>query len=247
MRITVFQGSRDSVRIETEGGSPFFTRLVYLEGSGAPPEIVDALRAWHASADVRAGHASTAAPLAFDADADYDDDVPASGDSAAAIGTGETALPAWLETAKRAWEAETKAAELLSRSEQPRFALERKLAVRKFSRLEAKLALDFLEGDGLVDDARYANAWASSRMRRNARGPAEIEAGLRARGVSPDVAAAAVGAIFDAETRAAALEAAVAKARRKPSCDDSKLRAKLARQGYGRAELDRALGHERDT
>ncbi len=106
-----------------------------------------------------------------------------------------------LECAAEAQEAENKAQALLARAEQHRAGLERKLRAKKLSRGAVALALDFLEGRGLLSDQRYAQTWIRQRMRRHAEGPLSVKAALAAKGLSREALALAIEAEFAAGQR----------------------------------------------
>jgi regulatory protein len=111
-------------------------------------------------------------------------------------------------------------------------------------------AIAELEGQGYLDDARYAQRFAEDRRTIDAWGPERIERRLLAVGVAPVMIEAALGARDVAED----LEAAVAVLRRRmaraPSSDRDRERALgvLVRKGY-ELELayDAVRAFERDA
>ncbi|MCX7024325.1 MAG: regulatory protein RecX [Spirochaetes bacterium] len=212
-RILAGRSSRDSVRITTEGGSSFFTRPEYLERAGIGPSAVDSIRR------LCAGGVDGAVE-AMDIGDDLEDALDAAGN---------------------AWVAEKRAASLLARSEQSRYMVGTKLAARGFAPVAASMALDRLESLGLLDDARFAAAWVESRIRRSADGPDAVVAGLRSRGIDPELARSTVENLFDRDARLLSLNRALAKAARRSTFDPDRTRAKLLRQGFSRAEVDDGL------
>ncbi len=93
--------------------------------------------------------------------------------------------------------AEFKAMDYLSRAEQCRFRLSAKLAEKGFEPRHIKPALDYLESDGSLSDARFARAWLGSRRINHFEGRTKLLALLLQRGISSDTAAAAVAEFFE--------------------------------------------------
>ena len=87
--------------------------------------------------------------------------------------------------------ARKRAMDLLARREHSRTELIRKLETRGIPLDEATEAVGTLEGEGLVDDERFAESFVASRIRRG-QGPARIGHELAQRGVSRDVSAGAL-------------------------------------------------------
>jgi regulatory protein len=76
-----------------------------------------------------------------------------------------------------------KAMDLLARREHSVQELRQKLAVRAFDREEAEQAIQGLIDEGLLSDARFAEAYAVSRLR-TGKGPVRIRTELEQRGVA---------------------------------------------------------------
>ncbi len=113
-----------------------------------------------------------------------------------------------LALAAEAREAGLRGLALLARAEQSAFMLKSKLEARGFSRRAVALALERLEAEGLLDDRRFAAAYAVSRLGRGGskpEGPASLAAALAERGVERPVAAEAIAAVLGPAERAAAL------------------------------------------
>lgn len=87
----------------------------------------------------------------------------------------------------------------LSRKEESRFTLQRKLMQRHYPADVIAGVLSDLEAKRLLDDARFAREWLRSRLRRRAEGERVLVAGLRRRGVSQQTAAAALAGLLDEE------------------------------------------------
>jgi len=121
--------------------------------------------------------------------------------------------------------------------------LHRRLIQKQHPPAAVEAALDRLTAQGLLDDDRFARAYAAARLRRG-RGPARILRDLQAQGVERRMAEAAVAratveegvepereARRIAERRAAQLAALPAPARKR------RLRAFLLRRGFGGGEI----------
>jgi regulatory protein len=147
---------------------------------------------------------------------------------------------AWLALQFDRFRAERAALRLIARSEQHRGALARKLAQRGLGPVAATV-LDRLEGIGLVDDSRFAALWLAARLGRKPAGRRRLVLELRARGLDPDVAAAAVAAAVDDERELDNLRRFLAAARLDPADIDARARAKIAAAGF-RPALVRRLG-----
>ncbi len=103
--------------------------------------------------------------------------------------------------------ARARALRLLARREHSRAELAAKLGARGHGKEEIEAALAGLAEAGLQSDARYAEAYARSRMERGY-GPLRIRAELAARGVDETLAERAVAALgADWTAQAAALRA----------------------------------------
>ena len=80
----------------------------------------------------------------------------------------------------------------LARREHSRFELQQKLVARGLEPSPVASALDALEAEGLLDDQRFAEAYARQRANRGY-GPRRIAAELRKRGVSDELIAREIG------------------------------------------------------
>ena len=123
----------------------------------------------------------------------------------------------------------SKATGLCTRAEQFRCGLELKLIARGFGKAASVYALDCLEAAGILDDARYASAWARSRIRRKPMGPMVLAAELRAKGLGSDAVRQAIAEIDFEEVLPKAATAEMDSGTR----DRDKLRNILRRQGFG--------------
>lgn len=91
-----------------------------------------------------------------------------------------------------AFTVEKRALAYLARAEHSRFGLERKLRAKNCEAPHIKAALDYLERAGTLSDARFARAWLNSRKIQHAEGRTKLEQSLRKRGISKEIAAAAL-------------------------------------------------------
>jgi regulatory protein len=157
---------------------------------------------------------------------------------------GEAELPI-LKLAAEAREAEKRGLALLAHAEQSAFMLRLKLEQREFSPKAVRLAVDRLLASGLLDDRRYARAYASSRLGRRgtkAEGPSSLERSLRERGIDRTTAIAAINELMGSETepqvRLDALASAWAKELKRSGGDRDEARRRLRELGFKSGELD---------
>jgi regulatory protein len=145
-----------------------------------------------------------------------------------------------LALAAEAREAEKRGLALLARAEQSTFMLRMKLEAREFSRRAVGIALERLAAEGLLDDRRFALAYAASRLAHRsskAEGPASLVAALRERGVDRTIAAEALAEILGPEERAAALASAAAKELKRSGGDRAAARSRLRGLGFKSEEI----------
>ncbi|WP_147613673.1 regulatory protein RecX [Treponema pectinovorum] len=88
--------------------------------------------------------------------------------------------------------AECKAEEYLARCEQCRFSLEKKLIQKNHSKSSVKIALDWLEAKGLLDDSRFCRSWLRSHVISKPQGRPRLVSELCSRGIKTFVAKQAV-------------------------------------------------------
>ncbi|MBQ0050645.1 MAG: regulatory protein RecX [Treponema sp.] len=89
-----------------------------------------------------------------------------------------------------------KAANSLARCEQCRAGLERKLLQKEFSKETIKIALDYMEEKGYLSDERYASCWVRNHCAFKFHGRIRVMKELLARGISRQIASAAVEEYF---------------------------------------------------
>ena len=92
---------------------------------------------------------------------------------------------------------ELKAVGYLARAEQSRFGLTQKLVSKKFDKKYIDAALTYLEGRNYLSDARFARAWLHDRRINHFEGRTKLAAELGARGISREVAIAALDEFFE--------------------------------------------------
>ena len=125
---------------------------------------------------------------------------------------------------------ELKAITYLARCEQCRFKLTNKLIQKGYEKQYIQTALDFLESVNLLSDARYATAWLNGRKTNHYEGRTKLAAELAARGISREVATAALNEFFTENDEEEICRKAVEKLSRTKSGD--KLKAALLNAGF---------------
>ncbi len=127
--------------------------------------------------------------------------------------------------------AERYAVSLLNRSEQSRSGLTRKLLIKGFKAEMCCAALDYLEGNGVLSDKRYALAWAGYRVKAKGESRSKVINGLLARGIDKNTAEDAVREVFSAVDEETLLSNAEKKYRMRGFSGD-KLCRKLVSLGF---------------
>jgi SOS response regulatory protein OraA/RecX len=151
---------------------------------------------------------------------------------------------------------ERAALRLVARAEQCFFGLSRKLERRGCDSACVRLVLARLAELELVDDCRFARLWLETRLQR-AGSPRRLRAGLHARGIDRNDAAAALQAILDTETDSILLDRFVRKQRRlrrgRGVADQAggdpfrSLKFALKNEGFSTAAIQRFLEAEQDA
>lgn len=131
---------------------------------------------------------------------------------------------------------ELKAVGYLARAEQSRFGLTRKLIEKKFDKKYVEAALTYLEGRGYLSDRRYATAWLNTRRINHYEGRTRLAAELASRGISRDVASAALDEFFAEYDEGEILLKAWEKLSKKKSGD--KLTAALIQSGFSYKQIN---------
>jgi regulatory protein len=125
---------------------------------------------------------------------------------------------------------------LSSRSEQSASMLASKLAARGYPRPCIEKAIDRLSGLGYIDEGRFAAAFIASRVATKPVGPVSLLAGLRRRGVSPQIAAESLASAFPEDKRREALNASI-EGLVKRGLREKALYIKLRRIGFRHSEI----------
>ncbi len=133
---------------------------------------------------------------------------------------------------------------LLGRRELSAAQLRERLARRGYRDVDIDEALARLRGEGALDDARTARAYASTAARVKGRGHLRILRELEAMGIEPEVARGAVEEVFAEVDEASLLERALRKRLHGPITSEAQLRRlhqALARLGFPPAAIAAAL------
>ncbi|MDR3284567.1 MAG: recombination regulator RecX [Treponema sp.] len=138
------------------------------------------------------------------------------------------------------FQAYTKAAELLNRSEHCRFLLRQKLSKRGFSDEAIDKALDSLEREGSLSDNRYAAAWIRTRALRKYEGRSRLAAELTVRGIDRETAQAALDAFFEETTEESYCQRAAEKYCHSGKKTPEQTLVYLLRMGFPSAMIRRA-------
>lgn len=131
---------------------------------------------------------------------------------------------------------ELKAVSYLARAEQSRFGLTRKLIEKKYDKKYVEAALTYLEVRGYLSDRRYATAWLNTRRINHYEGRTRLAAELASRGISRDVASAALDEFFAEHDEGEILLKAWEKLSKKKSGD--KLTAALIQSGFSYKQIN---------
>lgn len=130
------------------------------------------------------------------------------------------------------------AARLLNYRLRTRSELNKRLMQKGFQQAIVEKVIRKMVEIGLLDDARFADAFVASKIASKPVGKRELARGLMEKGVAKETAAAAVSLVGDDETQLSlALDAASTRmrslARFEPAKRKEKLVAFLARRGFG--------------
>ena len=126
--------------------------------------------------------------------------------------------------------------------------LRRKLVQKKLPPADVDAAIERLIGNGLLDDARYAEQFARGRLLGTGASRLRIRQQLYQRGIQREVAEAAIDSVIEEES--VDLDAVIEKDARKklatlggldPLVVKRRLYAHLARRGYGPDEINAVL------
>lgn len=93
--------------------------------------------------------------------------------------------------------AEVKAVDYLSRCEQSRFGLTRKLLNKNHEKQHVEAALDFLEAKNWLSDQRFSRSWLNSRKINHSEGRTKLIGELLSRGINKEIVKAALDEYFE--------------------------------------------------
>ena len=137
--------------------------------------------------------------------------------------------------------AESKALSYLARAEQSRFNLTRKLGAKGIEKRHIENALDYLEREGSLSDARFARAWLDVRKINHLEGRARLSSELAFRGIAREVADAALDEFFSENSEEAICKKALEKCSRL-GMREEKIINYLLRHGFSRKMIRAASG-----
>ena len=139
-----------------------------------------------------------------------------------------------------AFAAERKAEEYLARDEHSRAGLERKLLQKGMEKAPVSRALDYLAEKRYLSDERFAESWLRAHTLTKAQGRARLLSELVSRGVSRQIAAAALDAFFVEQSEDDLCARAVEKSLRAGRTGD-KLVRHLQQSGFSWRQIKAAL------
>lgn len=144
-----------------------------------------------------------------------------------------------------AFAAESKAVDYLSRSEQCRFALSKKLANKNHEKKSIEMALDYLESKNYLSDERFSRAWLNSRRINHSEGRTKLAAELASRGISKETAKLALDDFFSENSELELCKKDFAKVSR--NCADSeKIIRRLVAHGFSYSMIKKVVSGDFD-
>lgn len=136
-----------------------------------------------------------------------------------------------LEQACMAFNAEKAARKSLMQREQSRSMIAKKLAAQGHQTEPLQKALDYLEAERIISDARFAQAWLRNRLSSRQEGKHKLYAELLARGVGRRDAETAVNTLFSDESEEQLCIKAIIKYENQEK-SHADIAAKLYRKGF---------------
>lgn len=136
--------------------------------------------------------------------------------------------------------AECKAVNYLSRAEQSRFLLFKKLFAKQLAKQNIDAALDYLEAHNLLSDARFARAFLQSRKINHAEGKTRLRLELAKRGIEKHLADEAIENFFRENDEVSLCKKAFQKCARQKMSDE-KTHAFLQRAGFSNKIIREAI------
>ena len=126
---------------------------------------------------------------------------------------------------------ECKAVEYLSRAEQCRFGLIKKLTDKGYNKAYIEPALDYLEKMNYLSDIRFARSWLNTRKINHAEGKAKLLVELTGRGILKETAVSALDDFFSENDEKQIAEKCFSKLKKKGKTGD-KLISAMIQQGF---------------
>lgn len=140
------------------------------------------------------------------------------------------------------------AAPFLAAKEESSGRLLQKMAARGYDRETGKAVLRELQALGFQDDARFAEQWLRSRMRKHPEAPGHLEAGLIRRGVEAAIAREAVAEAAGPEELRDMLRRCIDKFLPAGSSGEPSEKGvrRIMRRGFSYGAIKRNLTHDND-
>jgi regulatory protein len=143
----------------------------------------------------------------------------------------------------------------LTGSAKSRLQLSRKLAERNIPEDVAEAVLDRFQEVRLIDDAEFADMWVRSRSQSRKLAKGSLRRELAEKGIDPELAAAALEQLSDADEEASARQLVERKLRPGTDLSDPtdrdktarRLASMLARKGYQPSQAFRIVGEVLDS
>ncbi len=143
-----------------------------------------------------------------------------------------------LAFSSRCLAAERQALRLISFQEHSSELLRKKLLKREHGEKEIQKALSFLEGQGLIDDNRFAKLYLDSLFRRRPRGRTFLYRKLRAKGISENICQHVLKDFWNEERKAEAFTRwFILRGKGIPQKIDAELKKELYRDGFNVSDL----------
>lgn len=137
-----------------------------------------------------------------------------------------------LRNAAEYLEVRQKALQLINLSEHSTFQIMTKVIKKGYRRDISEKVLKDLQGEGIVDDRRFAGMWVESRIRNHPEGIPRLIAGLRRKGVSASLSEEVVLSKVNGDVLLEMLERSAQKLCRKTEISRAKLKKRLFFLGF---------------
>ncbi len=151
-----------------------------------------------------------------------------------------------LLTAVQAYAAELVARKYLGRAEHSKYQLKIKLRKKDFASQDIKLALDYLEAQGVLDDSRFARAWLNTRRIYKKEGRIRLSSELMSRGINFEVAQHALNEFFEENSELSICQEALERQLKKGFRGQKLMRA-MSRLGFSSRLINICLKEKKGT